>query len=155
MSFGYGTRITTPGGEVEIERISSGDQVLFGRLEANGPVWAPAALQFGDGDPGGTRKMLFLSFETGEGLVCTLDQPLMRADRRMIRAQRLEQGDELLAPDGTARAIAMHAVGPWNRGVHGIAATFTWTGTPNGHLIAAGGVVAGDYMVEVNLPRDV
>jgi hypothetical protein len=153
MSFGYGTRITTPGGDVAIERISACDQVLVGRLESNIPIWMPATVQFSDGDMQGSRSMSALSFEAGERLVCTPGQPLLSADGRVVRADRLRPGDQLLAPDGTPRTIAANMVVKWTRGLHGVAAG-SWTGSPDGHFIAAGGVVAGDWLLEVNLPRD-
>lgn len=152
MALGYGTKVATPGGgEAAIERIVDGDQILVAGLAGGVPSWSGAAVIYSQGADRFRGMASYLKFEGDSELVCTLGQPLLRADGRMVRAQHLAPGDRLLAPDGTSREIIFHGVDRWDGGVRGIALAGDWNGRPDGHLIGVAGVIAGDWLAELGL----
>jgi hypothetical protein len=151
MGLGYGTMVATPNGEAAIERIGVGDQVLVRSGGEDASSWSAAAVKFSAGADGYQPRMSFLRFEDHSELVCDTRQPLLRADNRLVRAARLVPGDRLLGPDGASRELVFHGLGGFTAGVHSIAFADSWNGSPDGHLIGAGGVIAGDYLVELHL----
>lgn len=154
MGLSYGTMVVLPDGrEAAIERIAGGDLVLAASLGDEELSWSPAAVIFSQGVPEPQPRMSYLVFEDRSELVCTLDQPLLRADGQLVRAARLAPGERLLTPDGGSVELFSHSVSSSIHGVHAFATAGGWEGRPDGHLFAAAGVVAGDWLVEINLPR--
>jgi hypothetical protein len=44
--------------------------------------------------------------------------------------------------------------GEYRGGIHGVATAGEYRGSPDGHLIAAGGVIAADFLLQIHHPRD-
>nr|WP_237108226.1 Hint domain-containing protein [Nonomuraea sp. MG754425] len=158
--FARGTPIATPSGNQAIETLAEGALVLAAQPSASAPgglVWEPTKVTFSSGTTQGTSpSVVYLAFHEDEDqprdLICSTDQVFMLADGKLIRAARLHRGDRLITKDGNPVQIHTIAIGEYNGGVHhiGTAAFDDLTGQ---HLIVAGGVVAGDYYLQLNFDR--
>lgn len=158
--FAYGTLVAVPeGADRAIETLAVGDRILAGWTEGAGvaPEWRPLPLTFSQGIASETQQSaVYLAFgdqDDPDDMVCSSDQPLMLADGTLTTACKLRRGDELLRLDGTAAELQTIAIGEYSGGVHHVG-----TGMPrdadgkpsiDGHLIGAGGLVAGDYFLQL------
>lgn len=155
MGFANDTAIGTPGRDRPIQSIAVGDQVLAG-WPADGQAlprlsWKPALVSFSQGvPPGQPNTMIFLRFASGN-LVCTPDQILMLANGKLKRADQLVPGDDaLVGKDGQAITLQAIRLGTFTGGDHALATSDTFDGSIGGHLIQAGGVVVGDFMLQMH-----
>ncbi len=149
MSFAYGTPIAGPDGFRPIETYAVGDEAIGADLEGQKPVWAPREVAFSGGVPPNPHEdpMVYLTYGEDGALTVTIDQCFLLMDGALKAATYLEPGDQLVGADGGAVILTQVAVVRFQGGVHAIAlAPTTWSGSANGHLLDAGGVVAGDYV---------
>jgi hypothetical protein len=115
-------------------------------------AWTETEVHFSDGTgPDGQQpEMLYITYgEENNIIIVTLDHTFLIPGGRLIRANRLKPGDELVAPDGSPVRIGEVKIGAYSGGVWNIA---TEIGTPtslDGHLINTGGVISGDYAVQL------
>jgi hypothetical protein len=148
--------VATPeGGAVEPASVEPGSEVSGGSVGPGGELhWAPATVAFSAPAPDAGEPMVLLDYgDERRRLAALPDQVFMRADRSLVRAVALTPGCELVDPAGIP--VPVHAVG---RGracgdAHLIATDTSWNGSPDGHLLALGGVVAGDYTLQLHFER--
>jgi hypothetical protein len=144
--------VATPEGTAEAGEVQPGDEVSGGSVGGGGELrWAPVTVGLRHSVSARDEPLVRLVYrEDGGGLVATSDQLFMLADRSLARAGSLAAGHELLDPSG--RPVPLLAAGR----AHGcgdaqlIATDTTWNGSPDGHLLALGGVVAGDYTLQLH-----
>lgn len=149
MSFAYGTPIAGPDGFRPIETYSVGDQAMGADMVDNKPAWASRDVAFSNGVPPNPHEdhMVYLTYGEAGAMTVTIDQSFLLTDGVLKVATYLEPGDQLVGADGGAVLLKTVAVGRFQGGVHAIAlAPTAWTGSADGHLLNAGGVVAGDYV---------
>lgn len=155
MSFAYDTRIAVPSsGEVPIQSLAVGDSVQAASLRpGEAPFWEPSEVELSEGiAPGLAETAVAIAFsDGGPPLVCVPDQIFVGADGRLVAADLLAPGDALLRPDGGQRPIVSVVLGRFIGGLHDVATSRDWNGSPDGHLLAADGVIAGDYLVQLHL----
>lgn len=157
MGFAYNTRIAIPsGGEVPIQLLAVGDPVLAATLRpGEAPLWEPLEVEFSDGiGPGRPVTMVSIVFtDGGLSLVCGPDQLLVGADGRLVPADAFAAGDALMRPDGGRRVIAALGLGRFNGGLHDVATSRDRDRdrSPDGHLLAADGVIAADQFLQLHL----
>lgn len=160
MGFAYGTPVGGPSGDIAIERLQHGDQVMTASLRGGAaPSWSVSAVEYSDGTgPHGRTTAVFIGFDDGgehggrhggEHLVCEPDQLFLSGEGLLVQARRLFQGRYLLRPGGGERLIAFVGAGEFEGGIHAIATGLHYSGSPDGHLIAAGGVIAGDFLLQL------
>lgn len=155
------TLIAVPGGFAPIYTIMTGESVLAASVaQENGGLglnWAESKVGFsqGTGAGGDQPVMVYLTYgaDNNQGLICNMDQPFLLADGKYTTAGRLRPGQQLVDHDGQPQEIALISVGSYHGGVHHIATTTPWTNSPDGHLLLAGGVVAGDWAMQMNFPN--
>ncbi|WP_165969377.1 polymorphic toxin-type HINT domain-containing protein [Actinomadura sp. KC06] len=151
----YGTPVETPMGARAIESVRTGDQVLAAAPNgASGDLsWKPAEVTFSGGAEGGTsQNMVYLGYgRTGpdQDLICSTDQVLMVDGGKLVRAGQLHHGDQLVDKDGNPVTIHTIAIGAYTGGVHHIG-TATVDDLAAEHLVIVGGVVGGDYYMQLN-----
>jgi hypothetical protein len=164
--FAYGTLISMPTGVRMIQNIKAGEQVLTAKVQIEGGqpklTWQPQAVTFSDGAKNESMiHMVYLSYGESDkigDMVCTLDQVFMLASGKLITAERLQIGDMLIDREGAPVPVRSIAVGSYKGGVHHIGTTTPQDISVDGHLLLAGGVVAGDYYLQLyfdSLPHDV
>lgn len=148
MSLAYGTPVATPGGEKPIENLTRGDPVLTSHADGG---WGPLKVAFSMGaSPGGEHQMVFLQWQGGE-LIVSPDHPLQLANGAIGRADRLVPGQKLRGADGSPVTVEIVLVGRFSGGIHDIATDAPWRpGSLDGRLLRTGGVVSGDYTLQVN-----
>jgi hypothetical protein len=159
MTFASDTLIAVPGGTAPIKTLTVGDSVEAASIaQAAGAIklgWSRTQVGFSDGTGGGVPAMMiyitYLDGNQSRNLICTTDQPLLLASGQLETADRLTLGQQLLDRDGGSIAVQSVRFGGYIGGVHHIATDVPWSGNPNGHLLLAGGIVAGDYFVQVYL----
>lgn len=152
------TLIAVPDGFAPIYTILVGDSVLAASVAQGtgdlGLNWTPSRVSFsqGTGSGGDQPVMVYLTYgaEKNQGLICNMDQPFLLADGKYTTAGRLRPGQQLVDRDGQPQEIALVSVGSYHGGVHHIATATPWTGTADGHLLLAGGVVAGDWSMQLH-----
>lgn len=154
--FANGTPITTPRGEVAIASIVAGDEVLAGAMRGASVQFAPATVQFsqGTGDGGEQPAMVYVVYgPDNRAMVATPDQPFLLASGRFVTGSRLVPGQALMGRDGTPKQVTTVSLGSYRGGVHHIATSTGWDGTTDGHLIVAGDVVVGDFVLQLHFPE--
>ena len=149
MSFAYGTPIAGPTGFKPVETYEVGDEALGATMESEVPEWSPQDVAFSNGAPPGPAEftMVYLAWGDGVALTVTVDQSFLLIDGTLKCASYLAPGEHFVGADGGTLTLERIEVGRFQGGVHAIALAPTeWNGTPDGHLLNAGGVVAGDYV---------
>lgn len=157
--FAYDTPILTPGGLQAIQKLAPGDDVSVASINTVGGKlsleWGAKQVRLSSGVPpvpGAATPMVLVHYGSGLHLLCTGDQVFLQGDGRLKRANQLTVLDKLVDPNGNPVDIVAVKLVEFSGGVHHIA-TGRYSGEVNGHLLLAGGVVAGDYALQ-NAPID-
>jgi hypothetical protein len=154
---GYGDAIEAPDGVREARTLAPGESVMAG-FPSRGREridWRPLPVAFSEGiAPGPGDRGVGLILAGRQAIACCADRPLMLAEGVLARAGSIRAGDQLMRPDGSAARVEGAVAGVEVR------AHYVGTAAPaldgdgrallDGHLIAAGGVVAGDYLVQLH-----
>ncbi|HKS30568.1 MAG TPA: hypothetical protein VJS44_22270 [Pyrinomonadaceae bacterium] len=165
--FAYGTMVAVASGSFKaIEQIAKGDEVLAGTPSAQDGgdtkiTWTPTEVTLSQGVAGGDNPvMVYLAFgedeKTGD-IVCSCDQVFILASGRIITAEKLQVGDQLVDKDGNPVTLRTVAIGSYKGGVHHIATKSPENLSLDGHLLLTSGVVVGDYYLQLHfeqLPKD-
>jgi hypothetical protein len=149
MSFAYGTPVMGPDGFRPIETYAVGDDAMGADMEGSQPVWTPQVVAFSNGVPPNPHEdhMVYLTYGEAGAMTVTIDQSFLLMNGALRVATYLEPGDQLVGADGGAVLLKTVEVGRFQGGVHAIALAPTdWSGSADGHLLNAGGLVAGDYI---------
>lgn len=139
-----------------IFEITEGDSVMAGTVGQSGSIdWSPTVVGFSQGTTEGTEpSMVYLVYGDGQQMIASTDQPLMLSDGSMTTAGRIVPAkDRLMGIDGTPLDVTLASLGSYTGGVHHIATDKAWTGSIDDHLIQANGVVAGDFVLQMNFPE--
>ncbi|MEA2878471.1 MAG: hypothetical protein QOF14_3667 [Hyphomicrobiales bacterium] len=157
MALAHGTLIATPQGGVQIERLAKGDVALFGSAAGSGlphATWGPRPVEFSAGTPPGSpSQAIYLQFGATQRLICTFDQVLLQDDGRLSLASELTPEGGLVDGQGQRVSIQEVSVGLFSGGVHHIASSMKFDPSIDGHLLIAGGIVAGDYTLQLEFSR--
>jgi hypothetical protein len=147
MAFAAGTRIATPQATVAIEILEVGREVVAGAGSAPHLTWTPVAVEFIQGTPPGRLHPAICDvvFDQARSLICTDDQIFMRSDGTLALAEGLHPGDKLLDQDGNDVQIVEVIRADYSGGLYHFTTSLSMEGSVDGHLILAGGVVAGDF----------
>lgn len=155
------TPVTVPGSAKNIADIVVGDTILVvSRYAYTGGVlrltWSKAPTTFSSGTNGGQAMMVYIVTDSTRTVVLSPDQLLMRSDGTLTAASKVKLGDSLALATGAADGVTTSAVGSvtsaatglYEGGVH----HFSVGGSPQiaGHLFGLGGLVAGDYALQVH-----
>lgn len=154
MALVNGTPVAVPDGTRRIEEIAVGDPV---RASGSPLAWTPATVGFSQGTgPDGHQPMMVYVVWNGGEIIATSDHVFVLADLSLGTASRLRPGLSLLAPDGTGLPIEAVSVGTYAGGIHEIATSAPWNpGSLNGRLLSTGGVVTGDFQLQIHFqPAD-
>jgi hypothetical protein len=155
----YGTLIAQAGGdypdsETMIELIVPGDRVPAGSLRAGVLSFEPAEVVLSSGIPPSPEvrtSMIAVVYGEDQTLIATPYQVFMLADGTLTTGLRLVAGQELMAGNGEPTGILHVTVVQWQGGIHQIVAGgTTFDGTSDGHLLQAGGLIVGDYLLELH-----
>lgn len=155
--FANDTLIAIPEGSKQIYLIAKGEQVLAGSVGSTGGKlqmnWVNTEVNFsqGTGSTGHQPMMVYISM-TGKNtheLICSMDQPFLLADGKYTTAGKLRPGQQLVDKDGNPVTVELVSIGAYEGGVHHIATDKPWLKIPDGHLLLAGGVVAGDFTMQL------
>lgn len=103
------------------------------------------------GAAGGQWTMVYLRFGEEQSLICTPDAVVLLPNGELRRSVKLNPRDQLVDKDGNAVPIESVVLGYYLGGVHDLA-TDAPTGSIDGHLLVANGVVIGDYTLETESP---
>lgn len=153
--FAKDTLIAVPGGVAEIYTIPVGAQVLAGSVHDNNSVktsWSETRVKFSMGTGEGHQPMMvYINFgeDNKNDLICTQDQPFLLHNGKFITAGKLVPGQTLVDKDGNEVIINLVSMGSYDGAVHHISTSKPWAGNPNGHLLLAGGVVVGDFEMQL------
>lgn len=141
--------VATPAGVRPMSDLKPGDSVLAaGRALA----WAPAPVCFSNGAIIDGAALIRVAFAAGgpPALTVVPDHPFLAATGRLIRARDLGAGAALALADGGAIVIAACDLVPaQRRHVWHIATTDAAPTGLDAHLLNTGGVVSGDYAVQL------
>ena len=109
----------------------------------------------GAGDVGAVNPMIKITFGTVEKndyLLVNRAQLFLVEGSKLKPAAALVPGqDSLITADGSPRSILSLQVGYFKKGMHHIATSKDATTNPDGHLIIAKGIIAGDWALQVGL----
>jgi hypothetical protein len=146
------------------EAIPAGASVLAASVTQQGQGvqlnWSEARVHFsaGTGSGGHQPHMVAVTYgDQNQGVLCNTDQPLMLADGKFTTAGNVRSGQKLVDRDGQPQEVKQVTEAASEGGVHHIATGEPWKGKPDGHLLLVGGVVAGDFLMQINfasLPQE-
>jgi hypothetical protein len=159
--FANDTLIAVPEGLVPIFTIPVGASVLTASVMGGGGglqvEWKTATVKFsqGTGQDGHQPMMVYIVYGEDESrdILCSSGQPFLLADGTYTTAGKLRPGQQLVNYDGKPVTAKLVSIGAYEGGVHHISTNMPWTGNPNGHLLLAGGVVAGDFEFQMNFDK--
>lgn len=157
MALAYGTQVGTPTGYQSIETLEVGDALLASGEPLGWKTWA---VKFSQGVPPDSSRsasltMIFVRWDDGE-IIASPDHVFVRADLKLVQAQMLTPGIQLLGADGGLVTVEAVLAGQWAGGIHAIGTNAPWPAAQlAGHLLSTQGVVTGDFFVEQNFERDV
>jgi hypothetical protein len=148
----FGTPIATPGGVKAIELFNIGDSISVGSWDKSKLGWADGSVKFSSGtDPGSNSTMIFIELGEQRRIIATPDNLFLMSDGKLKRADRLvPTKDQILTADGGTLGVTAVLSGQWTKGLHHIATGMEFTGSLDGHLINANGIVSGDYCLQIN-----
>ena len=148
----FGTPIKTPEGVKAIELFNIGDSVAVGSWDKSKLGWADGSVQFSSGtDPGSLNTMIFIGIGEGRQIIATPDNLFLMSNGKLKRADRLVPNrDQILTAENSALGVTAVVSGQWTKGLHHIATGLEFTGSLDGHLINANGIVSGDYCLQIN-----
>ncbi len=150
MSLAYGTPVQTLDGPKPVEQIEVGDMVLASD-DAGG--WRPTEVAFSQGASGGRQENLLRVDWNDSYLLVTLDHPFELADGSIRAARNLTAGQKVRAADGSIVTLWGIMVGRFTGGIHAIGTATPWrAGSLAGRLLQTGGLVTGDFILQVNAP---
>lgn len=161
--FAKDTLISTPKGLAEIYTIPPKAEVYAGYIgvdDLSKIDWKSEEVELSMGTGDGLQPfMVYIGFdsENQKDLICTQDQPLLLSNGKFITAGKLQVGDKLVDKDGKSVELKFVSLGSYNGGVHHISTKVAWDNSPNGHLLLAQGIIAGDYKMQLSfdsLPDD-
>src|SRR3954452_12983151 len=147
----FGTPIATPEGVKAIELFNIGDSVSVGNWDNAKVGWAAGLVKFSSGtDPGSVNTMIFIQFGERQ-IIASPDNLFLMSDGKLKRADRLKpHKDQILTAEGGALGVTAVVSGQWTKGLHHIATGLEFTGSLDGHLINASGIVTADYCLQIN-----
>lgn len=151
------TLVAVPGGVAPIYTIARGASVMAGSVATSDAgvrlSWSEAKVRFsqGTGSGGHQPMMVYVTFgpDSNQELICNTDQPFLLADGKYTTGGKLRPGQKLVGGDGQPLEVQLVSIGSYEGGVHHLATDSPWTGSPDGHLLLAGGVVAGDWAMQM------
>jgi hypothetical protein len=152
------TLIAVPDGFAPIYTIPAGALVIAGSVAQDSSElrvnWAELTVSFsqGTGEGGEQPMMVYIAYgaDKNQELICSMDQPFLLADGKFTTGGKLRPGQQLVDRDGQPQEIGLVSVGAYHGGVHHIATVAPWVNSPDGHLLLAGGVVAGDWAMQMH-----
>jgi hypothetical protein len=113
--FAYNTMVAVPDGEVAIQEIAAGNTVRSAALDKSGkPVWSESVVTFSSGVDGGHHPfMVYVNHgDDARDLVCNPDQIFALASGKLVRAEQLRLGDQLMGEDGNPTMSAAFTTSP-------------------------------------------
>jgi hypothetical protein len=143
--------VATPAGERPMNTLVCGDAVLGAGAAL---AWSPVPVRFSGGAVMSQNATALISIalatESGTTLRVVSDHTFLTRSAKLIRARDLGVGDSLLLADGNAAAIVACNLVPAYRGyVWRIATSDDEPKALDAHLLNTGGVVSGDYAVQL------
>lgn len=149
--------VATPSGPSVASTVAVGDPVLTGSFVAGTLRWMPAPVAFSAGLEPPAEGSAAVTLALGEGSTArtlTLDpaQVVMLADRTLIPASQVAAGAALLGEDGQPVAVTGARRTTIRRAIQQISASTDFTGSLDGHLLSAAGVVIADYVLQLHFP---
>ncbi|MGF7037633.1 hypothetical protein M2273_000867 [Mucilaginibacter lappiensis] len=148
--FAKDTLVAVPGGYAEIYTIPVGAKVLTRGVDETD--WSESLVKFSMGTGDGPQAfMVYIGFgnNVAKDLICTQEQPFLLSNGKFTTAGKLTPGMELVDKDGKPVEIRSASLGTYTGAVHHIATANLWKDSPDGHLILTGGVVAGDFDMQI------
>lgn len=149
--FAKDTLVAVPGGYAEIYTIPIGAKVLTAST-TGGLQWGESTVKFSMGTGEGPQPFMVyigLNNEAMKDIICTQEQPFLLSNGKYTTAGKLQPGMQLVDKDNKPVEIYSVSLGSYTGAVHHIATINPWQGSPDGHLILAGGVVAGDFEMQI------
>jgi hypothetical protein len=153
MSLASETPIAVPAGVKAIDAFERGDPVLAASLVGGGLSWSTQTVEFSAGTaPGPADNVVYVVCSGGAEIIATSDQLFLVAGNKLERADQLFPGQQLVSQSGAPLEIALVSIGGFDGGLWEISTSRTPTPDPNNHLIAANGLVVGDYALQIGFP---
>jgi hypothetical protein len=134
------------------EEYAVGDDVYVADDRSLG-TWSRRPVVWSAGVGAAANTMLHVEYAAGDGsehVVVAPEQLFLTAQRRLQAAATLVPGvDALVAADGSSRPVLALEAGQLARTIHGLSTSREPATSPDGHLILAGGVVCGDWALQI------
>ncbi len=152
-SLAANTPIKVSDGEYKnIALFSIGDPVTTGDTTVTpGSVpFKSSTVKFSSGTPSANTIMVYISYGDDESLIATSGQPLVLASGKMVRADTLVPGNDLMGETGIPVSVNLVSVGYYSGGIHAIS-TSTNSSDLGKAVLVANGIVVGSYLDEIFL----
>jgi hypothetical protein len=150
------SKVAVLGGERNLGDVRPGDSVMAARRDGDRLTWDPAVVGFAGGldDPRPAARSVGLELGDGRAAVVAADLLLLTDAGTLRRADALRPGcDRLVVPDGQPlRLVSVDrdvAPRPVGQIAVGDLSYEEFDGSPDRHLLAIDGLVAGDYVTQL------
>lgn len=152
--FAHGTHIASIDGEIEVQEIDRGSKILVGSIDKTDGlhcIWEEGEVTFSNGTETGEQPaMVYIVYGKDRELIVSPDHVFLMADGSFITARYLYPGDQFVDREGNPVDIITASIGHYKGGVHHIAVNENFDGTADGHLVLSGGIVSGDFTLQMN-----
>lgn len=160
MTFAYQTQIAIPDGQKRIQDIQVGNMILVCSILKDSAwgvriSWSEKAVEMIENGSVPRPVMIYhLLLDGNQEIVCSANQPFLLTDGKYVKAEKLKLSDQLVSYEGEHLSLKMISLGSYEGKLYDLAADSHWTGNPDGHLLLTNGVIAGDYMMQMNSNYD-
>ncbi|QJB31961.1 hypothetical protein HF329_11730 [Chitinophaga oryzae] len=151
MSYYKDAQMAIPQGEMPVMDLHNSSPLQAASLNNNQPVWQSVFVNLCQQADNGQSTSVFVLYGSNQKLVTSMDQLFLLSTGLLIRASKLVPGThELMDKDGNPVAIMQVSMGTFGEPLYRLAANPPYAGNPDGHLLLANGVIAGDFILNMN-----
>lgn len=147
--FAYDTPVSTTKGPQPVQKLQVGAKFITAEIIDGEVVQSEKIVQYSSGvGPYLNITMLNLVLSNQKELLVTPDHVFVLANGKLILAEQLTSGSDLMGVDGNPVKIMSVSLGLYKKGQHALAASTNFPEETR-HFIISHGVISGDFMVQI------
>ena len=147
--FAYDIPVSTPKGPVAVQKLVIGSKFIVAELIDGEVLQSEKTVQYSSGvGPYLNITMVNLVLSNQKELLVTPDHVFVLSNGKLILAEQLTAGSDLMGVDGNPMKVLSVSLGLFKKGQHAIAASTNFPEETR-HFIISHGVISGDFMVQI------
>lgn len=151
MSYYKDAQVAVPQGQMPVMDLHNSSPLQAASLNGNQPVWQSMFVNLCQQADNGQSTTVFLLYGSNQKIVTSVDQLMMLSTGQLIRADKLVPGQHrLMDKDGSSVELLQVSLGTFGEPLYRVASNAPYSGVPDGHLLLVNGVIAGDFILNLN-----